>query len=245
MKTFLLLSLALGVQAMAQEPAEMEPGRRGEWVLAVRDPEQAEASLRDALRRLGGFVSDTEADPDTRRIAARVAVGSFDAMAQFVRSLGKVASESTTTVEPTPMFAALNVRLGALDATERDLREQLSFLAPDEPLAVDIQREIAAIRSERAAVLARRTVLEERVQYAEVLVTLLPEAASRPPTFARQVFGAFASAWTDPAAAAREALVVGAGLLLPFLGLPALAVWLVVRFAPRRRTPDRATDRRP
>ncbi len=232
MKAVVLLGVVLAQGAMAQEGEGAEPGRRGQWVIAVQDIAKAEGDLRGALERLGGFVSDTEGGEGARRIAGKVGIGSFDQFVQRVRALGEVISESTATVDPTPAFAALNARLSALEASERALLEQLAYLAPDEPLALDIQRELAGVRSARAEAIARRALLDQAVAYATVRVSLVAE---RPRGLFEEVRAVVREAWEAPGLAARKALAVTVGLLLPFVGVPVLVLWLVVRRARRRQ----------
>lgn len=232
-------AVMLGPGLAAAQEAPEDVGRSAEWVLAVEDFGRAEAAIRSALQALGGYVSDREvarAESGERvTLVLRVSAGALDSFLDEVRKVGTVAREETRARDPTPEYARINSRLVALEAAERDLREQMSFLAPDEPLALDLQREVAAARADRMAMLARRTLLDERVQYAVTRVTLLPEAALRPPTLGDEFWRTFASVWTDPADAARKALLVGGGLLLPYLGGLALVAWVVVAIARKRR----------
>lgn len=237
------LAAAVGVLgpglAAAQDTPGEDIGRFAELVLAVEDPSRAEAAIRSALRAVGGYVSDREAGPEasgTRvSLDLRVSAASLDAFLDQVRGVGTVAREETRSRDPTPEYARLNSRLAALEAAERDLREQRSFLAPDEPLALELQREVAAVRADRLETLARRTLLDERVQYAHVRVTMLPEAALRPPTLADEFRRTVTMVWTDPAQAARKVFLVAGGILVPYLGGLALVAWVGVAIARKRR----------
>lgn len=232
-------TVAIGPGHARAQGAPEEVGRSAAITLAVEDVGRAEAAIRSALQARGGYVSDREVAPAESggavTLALRVSAGALDSFLDEVRPVGTVTREETRARDPTPESARINGRLAALEAAERDLREQLSFLAPDEPLALDLQREVAAVRSERMTMLSQRTLLDERVQYAAVRLTLLPEAAMRSLGLGEEVVRAFTSAWTDPAGAVRRVVVVGGGLILPYLGGLALVAWVVVRVARRRR----------
>lgn len=234
----LVMAATVGWADALSEPPD-DVGRSADWTLAVRDPTEAEARIRSALQAHGGYVDRREvAHADTGdqvTLGLRVSAPSLDPFLDAVRQVGTLVREESHARDPTPESLRLNGRLASLQATERDLREQLSFLAPDQPLALDLQHEIAALRSERTDTLARRTLLEERVQYAVVRLTLLPEAALRPPTLAGEIFQAFAWPWRDPAGAVRQALAVGLGLILPYLGGVVLVAWFGIRAARGRR----------
>ncbi len=232
-------ALAIGPDLLLAQGTPEDVGRSAAMTVAVQDMGRAEAAIRSALQARGGYVSDREVAPaesgGTVTLALRVSVGALEAFLDEVRRLGVVVEERTWSRDPTPEYARVNSGLAALEAAERDLREQLSFLAPDEPLALDLQREVAAVRSERMAMLARRTVLDERVQYATVHLTLWPEAALRPPGLGEEVARAFMSAWTDPAGAVWRVVVVGGGLVLPYLGGLSIVAWVVIALARKRR----------
>lgn len=232
----MLLAFRVGVAQSPMTPSD-EVGRTAAWRVAVRDVGAAEARVRAALQAQGGFVSGrTLRHPEGPvTLDLRVSATALDSFLAEMRTLGTVLVEETTARDPTPEFARVNGLLAALDASERNLIEQMSFLAPDEPLTLDLHREVAAVRSERAAALARRTMLDERVRYAVVRLTLVPEAALRAPSLAEEIQAALIKPWTDPLGAARQVLAVGLGILVPYVGGLALVIWAGVWTARRRR----------
>lgn len=211
-RIFCLLASVFCGHVLAQNLHEV--GRLVSQVIAVADVEAAKAQVRETLVRYGGYVQEMRDEDETTVMNLRVAIEAVDRFLTFLRGLGQIVEESEQVHDPTPMFATLNSKISALEFTEIDLREQLSFLSPDDALALDIQRELERVRTQRLSLLSERTLLEEQSRYAFVQLSLKKKQDSK--SFWEEVKSALHLALFDPGKALRTALVTTIGILLPY-----------------------------
>jgi hypothetical protein len=234
-------------EAAQQEQARSERRiiRNASLTIEVDSPSQALPRVTSLAESLGGYVVSSESRQqggtgDTRpyetvTVVMRVPASGFDAALVQLRSLGvRVADEKTTGQDVTEEYIDLEARLRtqrALEAQFLEIMKETDTVAE----ALQVQRELANVRTEIERVEGRRRYLENQVSFSTITVTLAPPAAL---VTASGFFSGLKDAFGD---GLNAAVVVTLGLirvviaLLPLLLLVVLPVVLLVRRFRRRR----------
>lgn len=234
-------------EAAQQEQAQSERKiiRNASLTLEVDSPSQVLPRVTSLAESLGGYVVSSESRQqggtgdtksyETVTVVMRVPASGFDAALGQLRALGgRVADEKTTGQDVTEEYIDLEARL----RTQRALEAQfLEIMKETDTVteALQVQRELANVRTEIERVEGRRRYLENQVSFSTITVTLAPPAAL---VTASGFFSGLKDAFGD---GLNAAVVVTLGLirvviaLLPLLLLVVLPVVLLVRRFRRRR----------
>ncbi|HTQ04981.1 MAG TPA: DUF4349 domain-containing protein [Polyangiaceae bacterium] len=212
--------------------------------LVVSRPGDAAAAAGRAAEREGGFVASTERDQTTEAgkselarltLTIRVPADRFTATLEALRRLGSGdGSETVTTDDVSEEFIDLDARL----KNQRELEAQfLQILkqATKVDEALNVQRELMAVRTEIDRMEGRRRFLDRETSLATITLVLVPA-----PPFTSAGFGDFGSAVKHAASDAvneSASLVTGSirllGFVAPivaFFGAPVVfAMWLTRR----------------
>jgi hypothetical protein len=224
--------------------------RNAELTVELDAPAEAQRKLASLAESFGGYVVAAESQqrdargqgaPPAVSVEMRVPAPRFDAAVAEIRALGgRVRQEKITGRDVTEEYIDLEARLRAQRALEAQFLEIMKR-ANQVSDALEVQRELANVRSEIERVEGRRRFLENQSSLSTIKVTLQPPA----PLVGAQTSGFFANLrrafgdGLDTAAAIVLGLVtfvVAAAPVAALFGVPTLLLW---RFL-RRRFPRRA-----
>jgi hypothetical protein len=135
------------------------------------------------LKGAGGFVGEiTGADrpgtPRSIRGTLRIPSAHFDAALVELRRLGRVTEDSQTTEDVTATVVDLDVRLANARVTEKRLSEVLRNRTGGVADVLEVEREIARVRTEIEQFEAQRKQLDRRLQYATLRLEIVEELAA-------------------------------------------------------------------
>jgi Domain of unknown function (DUF4349) len=204
--------------------------------------DKARATLDDILRRHQGYfgnVNLTAPDNIGRTLEAtlRVPAAQLDAALAEVRKLGRVLSESQSGEEVTAQYVDLEARLANARHTEERLTDLLRQRTGDLADVLAVEKELDNTRGEIERMEAEEKALTNRVDYANLTVTVTEGATARPDSTFSRLRDAASDGFRSLAAGA-----IGVALLLlawgPSIvvsgGLLYLIWWGVRRFVRRR-----------
>ena len=198
------------------------------------------------LETVSGFTgeltaSDRPGTPRSIRGTLRIPSAQLDDALTALRGLGRVVEESRGAEDVTASVVDLNVRLTNARVTERRLTDVLRNRTGGVADVLEVEREIARVRTDIEQMEAQRQQLERRVEYATVTLEISEERAAAvnlgPVPIPTRLRHAIADGLESAAMSMLEATVFvlrrGPALLLWMivLGLP---VWWMVRRRPLR-----------
>jgi hypothetical protein len=196
------------------------------------------------LQTVSGFTgeltaSDRPGTPRSIRGTLRIPSAQLDDALMALRGLGRVIEESQRAEDVTASVVDLNVRLTNARVTERRLSEVLRNRTGGVADVLEVEREIARVRTDIEQMEAQRQQLERRVEYATVTLEISEERAAAvnlgPVPIPTRLRHAIADGVESAAMSMLEATLFvlrrGPALLLWLIvvGLPA---WLVIRRHP-------------
>jgi hypothetical protein len=214
--------------------------------LVVTDFNRIRPEVDRILTMVGGLVGGiTDAArpgfPRSLRGALRIPSAQFDSALSALRALGRVTEESQSADDVTASVTDLDVRLANSRVTEKRLSELLRNRTGTVSDVLEVEREIARVRTEIEQMEAERKQLERRIEYATLTLEVVEERAANvdlgPVPIPTRLRHAIADGVESAAMSMLEAVVLvlrrGPALLLwlVVLGLPAW--WVVRRYASR------------
>ena len=222
--------------------------RTGSIALRVGEFDAARSEIAGHARSLDGYVSGSSSTRHTRhnaswttgRVVIRVPGERFGDALSFARERGTVLNEETGTEDVTDRLVDLEARL----ANSEERRERLrSFYrqANSTRELLRIEETLSAVQAEIERLQAEKRSLEDRVAYATLRVELREPAPSGDEATVADasLVSAFVESATTMVDVAYGVLLFGVRLspYLVFPGLPAVALWVVVRRRSRLRVP--------
>jgi len=202
------------------------------------------------LKGVGGFVggltnSDRPGSPRSLRGTLRIPSAQFDSALAALRALGRVTEESQGADDVTATVVDLEVRLANSRVTEKRLSELLRNRTGDVSDVLEVEREMARVRTEIEQMDAERKQFDRRIEYATLTLEVVEERAAAvdlgpvpvPERLRHAIADGVESAAMSMLEAALFALRAGPALVLwtIVLGLP---TWLLVRrYAARLHRP--------
>lgn len=237
-------SPARGAQSPADEPKwdvgeERMVIRTGHAEIEVDALEPAVAEVQRLASRLGGRIGNvriTGGEHQVRRatIVVKLPADAFDDAVDALEHLGSVENVNVTAEDVTEEFVDVSARL----RNAKRLEERLLALLDDRTAklseVLQVERELARVRSEIERFEGRMRYLRSRVAESTLTVRL-----SEPEPLVRTdgenpIVRAFANAWRNFVGTV-AALIEGLGALLPVLLVLAALLWPLVRALGRRR----------
>jgi hypothetical protein len=251
------LTQASQSQASQQVAVERKIIRDADINLEVAAPTEGQRKLGTIAEAHGGFVVTSEArlQDDASRdtpveivtVQMRVPASHFDAALAEIRAIGsRVRAEKQTGKDVTEEFIDLDARL----RTQRALEAQfLEIMKRAEKVsdALEVQTQLAAVRTEIERVEGRRRFLENQAALSTINVTLQPPASLvsvNTSGFFAGIKSAFGDGIDIAAAIILGFIRFGIALLpvLLFIVLPLALLWRLLRPRFRRRPkPDAPT----
>lgn len=232
--------------------------RTASLILEVEDVEQAATRVAAAAQRAGGFVSDAEVrggDFGSGRMQLRVPARALDATVEDLAQIGvRIVESSISTEDLTDQLTDLQARIDNLERLETELQALLADVRDSDPQATQLLQvfeRINQVRGEIERLEAQRAGAEDRVALATINVELLPRSVA-PEELEPEPEGTLAQAWEstkDAFGAIADALIWLVVTILPVtlavLGLPALLLWLALRWYRDRQEQRRAATPAP
>jgi hypothetical protein len=174
--------------AQAQAASALAASRRAMAVtvttsLRVGDVPAAVASVRAAVARLGGYVSDGRVNHDGEGSASleiKVPAKDIGTLRAELAKVGDVISDSEHVEDVTDPILDLDARLSNARAHERRLLELLANRAGSLSDVVALEGQIAHVREGIEQMEAQRRGLGARVELATVKVEIAPRALATP-----------------------------------------------------------------
>jgi hypothetical protein len=229
-----------------QEPAnpqavERKIIRNAEITLEADSPEEAQRRVGSIAESSGGFVvtSDSQQRGDAGvfiTLTLRVPAAQFVPALDSIRAVGsRVLQEKVSAQDVTQEFIDLEARLRAKRALEAQFLEIMKQ-ARSISDALEVQRQLAEVRSEIEQMEGRRRFLENQASLSTIVVKVQPPAA-----FAPAGTGSF---FTDLRRALGDSVDIALsfvlgfvrvlGFLIPFAVLVVLPLYLLARLLIRR-----------
>ncbi len=216
--------------------------RTGHLDLIVATYDGARDRIEIIVKEAGGFVDSTrvsrsEGQVSSAVIVVRVPSSAFGDLLPQLRALGEIQQESTDSADITAEYVDTSARLASARALEKRLLELAATGTGTVSEVLEVERELARIRSEIEQFEGRMRVWNDQVSLSTLTLTLAtqrPEiAAATAPTFGRRV----TMAWNESIAAlgaAAEGLSIALIALLPWLPLLLPVGYFGIRFLRRR-----------
>jgi hypothetical protein len=148
--------------------------------IVAKNYDQASAAIEKLAKARGGYVEKLEGQSQSgssRSLSAslRVPASQLDHFLADLRQLGHVESDSLTNEEISAQFVDLQARLRIAQATERRLVELLGSRTGRLEDVLDVERELARVRSDIEAMQGQSAWMLHQVSYATVQVELSEE----------------------------------------------------------------------
>jgi hypothetical protein len=228
----------------APVPSARKIIRNAQLTLELDAPAEAARKVASIAESRGGFVvtsesrqqggSDNYKPYEVVTVELRVPAAQFDAVVAEIRGVGgQVTDEKTTGQDVTEEYIDLEAQIRTKKALEAQFLEIMKT-ADTVSEALEVQRELASVRTEIERVEGRRRFLENQTSLSTIKVTLRPPAPLVSTTgFFHSIKSAFGDG-IDAAAAIILVLIRVAIALIPILLLIVLPIVLLIRFALRR-----------
>jgi len=215
--------------------------------MLVEDTEGTLLALQQLVSSHKGYIADSRkwyvGEQPYATITVRIPAGSLDAAMGQIRALAiRVESENISGQDVTEEYTDLQARLRNMEATEKELLALLTEVRENQGKAEDVlavYRELTSIRGEIESLKGRQQYLERMTDLATIQIEIRPKAA--PASVIEP------AAWNPLVTVNRalKALVVVARelakfviyviILSPLVIVPALVIWLLVRWLQRRK----------
>lgn len=163
------------VATIGDLPDDARIVRTGSLQLQVTDLDAAVAAARDAVARLGGYISASSqhnaADDSTATVTYRIPAERWEDGLVGLRSAGvTVLAEETEAVEVTDQLVDLEAGIANLRAGETAL-QAIAAAATRIQDVLSVQERLSEVRGEIERLDARRVRLEDQAAYATITVT--------------------------------------------------------------------------
>ncbi len=148
--------------------------------IVAKNYDEANAAVQKLVAARGGYIEklDSKAQSGDSRslsVALRVPAKELEGLLADLRKLGHVEEESKSNEEVSAEYVDLQARLKVAQATERRLVELLGARTGRLEDVLDVERELARVRSEVESMQGQSALMLHRVSYATVQVELSEE----------------------------------------------------------------------
>jgi ribosomal protein S13 len=236
------LSDATSAQA-ATLAAERKIIRNGELTLETESPADDQRRITAIAESLGGFVVTSELKQNTTQaktsqsvvVVARVPASQFNAALDQIRGIGSKVAEKISGQDVSEEYLDTEARIRTKKALEAQFLEIMKQ-AKKVSEALEVQNELANVRTEIERLEGRRRFLENQSALSTITVNLqlpAPVVATTSSGFGHDIKQAFGDA-IDIAAAIILFLIRAVIVLAPLALIFGLPAWFIWRLARRR-----------
>jgi anti-sigma factor RsiW len=181
-----LRAQAPNVPDVPAPPAQAEPRivRTATLRVVATDFDRIRPAVDRILRGAGGFVGgitavDRPGDPRAIRGTLRVPSPQLDSVLSALRALGRVTEDSQGAEDVTATVVDLDVRIANSRITEKRLSQVLQNRTGGVSDVLEVEREIARVRTEIEQMEAQRKQLDQRIEYATLTLEIVEERAAQ------------------------------------------------------------------
>jgi hypothetical protein len=218
--------------------------RNAEMTIETESPTDGQQRITAIAESLGGFVVTSEYKQDSGQgkpnqsvmVVARVPSSQFNSALEQIRGIGgKVVQSKTAGQDVSEEYLDLEARIRAKKALEAQFLEIMKQ-AKKVSDALDVQNELANVRTEIERLEGRRRFLENQSALSTITINLQlppPVVATTGTGFGQEIKEAFGAA-IDIAAGIVLLIIRAVIVLLPFGVIFGLPGWLLWRFLRRR-----------
>jgi len=216
-----------------------------ELVLTVDEPSSTADEIIDMVREVGGSLALREESRDPEgtgagsRVVLRIPAGEFDAVLPQIIELGEQDSLSVQRVDVGDQLVDLDARITALQTSVDRLLELMSRAGTTESLLA-IEQALSDRQASLDSLTAQRQMLGDQVSYATLSISLFPPGIVADP--APDNFWEGLLTGLSALIAAGSAVLVGLGVLLPWLVVVAILAGLVFVIIRRIRRAPKGSD---
>lgn len=151
--------------------------------IVATDFDRIRPAIERILQSVGGFVGDVTASdkPGSARSirgTLRIPGAQFSTALAQLRALGRVTEDAQNAEDVTATVVDLDVRLANGRATEKRLNQVLQNRTGSVADVLEVEREIARVRTEIEQLEAQRMQLDRRIEYGTVTLEVLEERAA-------------------------------------------------------------------
>ena len=239
-----LVQAASAVQPEAQASIDRKIIRQAELVVELDSPTEAQRRLAALAESEGGYVVTTESQSSgapeaaglTVNIVIRVPASKFNVVIEGIQSLGgSIKQRRITGQDVTEEYIDLDARMRTQKALEAQFLEIMKT-ARKVSEALEVQTQIAAVRTEIERMEGRRRFLDSQTAFSTITVTLRPPVPLVTATgrgFFYDVKLAFGES-VDLVASILLGLLRASIILGPVFLLLGVPFWYLIRFGWRR-----------
>lgn len=219
--------------------------RNSDIILETDDPTDGQRKLTSIAESLGGFVVTSEFKQNDTvmpgrpgqviKVTVRIPSNGFGQAVETIRTLGRVIDEKESGQDVTEEYIDLEARIRTKKALEAQFLEIMKQ-ARKVSEALEVQSQIADVRSEIESLEGRRRFLENRAALSTINITLqtpAPVVTATTRGFTHDVKQAFGDG-IDLAASIVTGLIRLAIVMIPIVIFILLPFALLLRFAIRR-----------
>ena len=237
------MAVEMDMQGRADESAaSFEPDiiRTGYLSLSVDSPSETADQITDVVEAAGGRIASrsdyTPVDygQPSSYLEARIPYDVLDATVETIQELGDVQEVSLNSVDVSLQKVDLDARIGVLEAAIERLNELLAEAASTSDL-IAVESALSERQAELDSLQSQRDYLSDQTLFATLSISLItPENAT--PSDPDGFLDGIIRGW-ESILAFFAGTIVWAGILVPWLGLAAvvIAIILLLRRLRRRR----------
>lgn len=228
-------------QAAVPVPSQRKIIRHGNLSLEVESVEEALAKIKALVKAIEGYVSGETVSEDqysrkSGTISCRIPAEDLDRTMEQIKALGELENVSVHANDITEEYYDLEIRIANQKALETRLLALLQRQTQKLSDLLDIERELARVRTEIESMEGRKRLWDSQVTYSTLVVSVrepLPVVVGEEGGPWRTLTRSFGRA-ADNFVLTVAGIVAFSGAFIPIAGL-GLGIWLMWRVWARRR----------
>ena len=235
------MAVEMDMQGRADESAaSFEPDiiRTGYLSLSVDSPSETADQITDVVEAAGGRIASrsdyTPVDygQPSSYLEARIPYDVLDATAETIQELGDVQEVSLNSVDVSLQKVDLDARIGVLEAAIERLNELLAEAASTSDL-IAVESALSERQAELDSLQSQRDYLSDQTLFATLSISLITPANATPAEPDGFLDG-IVRGW-ESILAFFAGTIVWAGILVPWLGLAAVVIAMILLLRRLRR----------
>lgn len=225
-------------------PTERKIIRNGSLNLEVDSVEEVLARIKTSVKTMGGYVSSENISEDaysrkSGSVSCRIPSEQLDRAIELFQGWGKVENVSVAANDITEQYYDLEVRMANQKALEKRLLELLQRQTSKLADLLQIERELARVRTEIDSMEGRKRLWDNQIAYSTFVVYFherLPVVVGEEGGAWRTLLRSFGRA-ADNFVLSIAGIISASGAIVPFV-VVVLILWLLIRVW-RRRNKDK------
>jgi hypothetical protein len=227
-------------------PTERKIIRNANLNLEVDSVDEIMRRIKQVVKQKGGYISNETVSEDnyarkTGSVSCRIPADQLDEVLELFQGWGKVENVSVFANDITEQYYDLEVRMANQKALERRLLELLQRQTSKLADLLQIERELARVRTEIDSMEGRKRLWDNQIAYSTVVVYLqerLPVVVGKEGGVWRTLVQSFGRA-ADNFVLSIAGIIATSGAIIPFVVI-LLILWLLIRVWKRRRKAEKA-----